>query len=263
MNSQSLSALLAAIITFVIGGSVFLRDRRHKPYLTFATLCFTLSFWYLTSFLATTLNSEVLFWLSLMFAVGIPSRTERFLRAFLAEDPRKPTSLNRGLLIGTVLSYLLLIYSGLFFPLHRYHRFTVPLAIFIFGSLYYCVLLIQRRQRTIRSRPEATRLTYLFFGGVAAVTLAATDFLSRTGIAIPPLGNVLTVIYMYFISQTLFHYRLLPRHGRGQLRKHLEFIAQVFGSPITDNFQGNPPLRLRLDQGKIGSHDASADLHGG
>jgi two-component system sensor histidine kinase HydH len=209
MSLQSLSALLAAIITFVIGGSVFLRDRRHRPYITFAILCFNLCFWYLTSFFATTLKSDGLFWLSLLFAVAIPVNVERFFRTFLAEDPRKPAPLNRVVLIGTALSYVLLVYSGLFHTLHKHKLFTVPLWVFVFASLFFCVFLIYQRQRSIRSRPEATRLIYIFYGGAVTVTLAATDFLPHVGVAFPTIGNILTVIYMYFISQTLFHYRLL------------------------------------------------------
>ena len=41
------------------------------------------------------------------------------------------------------------------------------------------------------------------------ITLALTDYLPRFGIAWPTIGNVLTILYLYFLSQTLFRYRLL------------------------------------------------------
>lgn len=209
MNLQTLSALLAAIVTFVIGWSVILRDRRHRPYSAFAVVCFNLCFWYLSSFFAHTLKSDGLVWLSLVFGVAIPINTERFFRIFLSDDPRQPGPPSRTVLIGTIISGLLLLYSGLFHPLHHHMIFLVPLWLFVFVSLFYCIYLIYRRQRSLRSRPEATRLTYILVGGAAAVTLAAVDFLPRAGVAFPTMGNVLTVIYMYFISQTLFHARLL------------------------------------------------------
>lgn len=211
MSIQSLSALLAAIVTFVIGWSVVLRDRRRRPYVTFAVLCFNLGFWYLASFFHATLKSSSIFWISLIFAVAIPTSAERFFRAFLAEDPRHPESISRPVVIGTWIFYIGLLYAGLFHPLHKTKLFTVPLFAFVFASLYSCVFLIYRRKRAVatRSRPDATRLTYLLYGGAATVTLAATDFLPRAGLTFPTIGNVLTIIYMYFISQTLFHYRLL------------------------------------------------------
>jgi two-component system, NtrC family, sensor histidine kinase HydH len=210
MSIQSLSALLAAIVTFVIGWSVVLRDRRHRQYVTFAVLCFNLCFWYLASFFSTALQNGSLYWFSLIFALAIPSTAQRFFRAFLADDPRQRPSTSRLTVIATWIFYLLLLYAGLFYPLHQSRWFTAPLFVFIIGSLYHCVYLIYARQKATRSRPESARLTYLLYGGAATVTLAATDFvLPRAGLAFPTIGNVLTVIYMYFISQTLFRYRLL------------------------------------------------------
>jgi signal transduction histidine kinase len=211
MSIQTLSALLAAIVTFVIGWSVVLRDRRQRRYVTFAVLCFNLCFWYLASFFHATLKAGPVLWTSLLFALTIPTSAERFFRAFLAEDPRRPEPISRPAVLLTALFYLALLYAGLFYPLHKTKFFTVPVFVFVFGSLYRCMHLIWVRQRAVatRSRPEATRLTYLLYGGAATVTLAATDFLPRSGIAFPTIGNVLTIIYMYFISQTLFHFRLL------------------------------------------------------
>ncbi len=209
MSIQSLSALLAAIVTFVIGWSVVLRDRRRRQYVTFAVLCFNLCFWYLASFFHTTLQASALAWIGQLFAVAIPSSAERFFRAFLSEDQRRREPVSRPIVLATWIFYLGLGYAALFHPLHKMKIFTVPLFVFVFGALFKCVYLIYARQRALRSRPEATRLTYLLYGALATVILAGTDFLPRTGIAFPTMGNVLTIIYMYFISQTLFHYRLL------------------------------------------------------
>ncbi|MCA1664016.1 MAG: GAF domain-containing protein, partial [Myxococcales bacterium] len=63
-------------------------------------------------------------------------------------------------------------------------------------------------RRTI-ARVEKTRIKYLLIGGLGAITFAALDFLPKLGVPFPALGNVLTIIYLYFISQTLFRYRLL------------------------------------------------------
>ena len=209
MSIQSISALLAAIITLAIALSVLIRDRKRKPYLTFAFFSFILFFWYLFSFFAETLQSKAMLWLSFLFAVAIPFSAERFFLAFLADKPRAPAAISRWIGGGTGLFYLLLLYGGLFYPIHHHLYFTIPLLIFVFVSLSYCVYLIYARMRATASRSEATRLTYLLYGGASCVFLAAADHIIRPWVAFPPLGNVLTVIYMYFISQTLFHYRLL------------------------------------------------------
>ncbi len=209
MTPQSLSALLAAIITLSIGLSVFLRDRRRRAYFTFAVFSFVLFFWFLFRFLALSVESGALFWISQLAATAIPWAAERFFLTFLAEDPRHPRPVPRRVYLLTALFVLGLIYGALFYPMHRHWVFHVGLLTFIFGALYHCMYLIYERQRAAASRPEATRLIYLLVGGGAAVTLALIDFVPREWAALPPVGNVLTIIYMYFISQTLFHYRLL------------------------------------------------------
>jgi two-component system sensor histidine kinase HydH len=229
MSIQTLSTLLAAFLTFVVGWSVVLRDRRQRHYLAFSLLCFNLCFWYLASFFATTLDSGLARWIGLLFAIAIPTSTERFFRLFLAEDPKRATPMSKIVIIGTAIAYAFLLFGAFSTQLLDSFFFRLPLFAFIFGSLAYCVWLIYRRAVQLSTeidsgsspdeplpgssgpskRSEAMRLTYLYYGGAATVTLAATDFLPEVGLPFPAIGNVLTVIYMYFFSQTIFHYRLL------------------------------------------------------
>lgn len=209
MNPQSLSALIAAMITLAIGLSVLMRDRRRRPYFTFAVFCFMLFFWFLARFFATALKNDAFHWISLLVGTAIPWTAERFFTLFLAKDPRHPAPVSRWITLGTGLFGLLLLYGALFYPIHRSQLMGGLMLAFVFGSLYHCIYLIHARKRAASSRPEAMRLTYLLVGGAASVSLAITDFIPRDWLAFPPIGNVLTVIYMYFISQTLFHYRLL------------------------------------------------------
>lgn len=211
---QTLSTLLAAFLTFVIGWSVLLRDRKQRHYRAFLILCLNLTFWYLAAFFAATLQSNLARWIGLFFAIAIPSSVERFFRVFLADDPKRPSPSSKVLLTGTGLGFAYLLFGIFYAKLLTSFWYRFPLFAFIFGGLSYCVYLIYERQRAIAarsttSRSEALRLTYLLYGGAATVTLAATDFLPEVGLPFPTLGNLLTVIYMYFFSQTLFRTRLL------------------------------------------------------
>ena len=213
MNIQSLSALLAAIVTFAIGGSVLLRDRRQKSYQRFAGLCFTLFAWHILTFLAATLESDVIYQLSLVPAVVIPIASIRFFRPFLS-DPRtvKPgapvTPRWMMILAG---GFLTAILWSVVFRKGLPHRlpFALALGAFVFGGLYASMVIVYRKYRRTLQLVEKTRLVYLLWGGVLAITAAAGDYLQNMGVPFPSLGNVTTIIYMYFISQTLLRYRLL------------------------------------------------------
>nr|MBA3451824.1 two-component system sensor protein [Deltaproteobacteria bacterium] len=63
--------------------------------------------------------------------------------------------------------------------------------------------------RATSKRVERTRVGYLALGGFVATTLTLTDVLPRFGVAWPAIGNVLGILYLYFLSQTLFRNRLI------------------------------------------------------
>ena len=92
VNIQSLSALLAAIVSFAIGSSVVLRDRRQRTYRLFAVFCFVLCLWHITTFLQATLEWDAVYFVSLVAAVAIPVASIRFFRVFLAEEGRGPVT---------------------------------------------------------------------------------------------------------------------------------------------------------------------------
>lgn len=148
-------------------------------------------------------------WLALWPAATIPPVALRFFREFLAEPSiggqgRPP----RITLAWTILCYLVLIYSA-FHPVHQTSWFLVPFGIYVYGGLYRCILELYLEYRQTVSKVARTRIRYLLVGGLVAITLAFTDALPRLGVELPTLGNVLSILYLYFLSQTLFRYRLL------------------------------------------------------
>ena len=91
----------------------------------------------------------------------------------------------------------------------RRSYFLVPFGIYVFGGLYRCVWDMYMQYRATTKRVERTRVGYLALGGFVATTLTLTDVLPRFGVAWPAVGNVLGILYLYFLSQTLFRNRLL------------------------------------------------------
>jgi two-component system sensor histidine kinase HydH len=108
VNIQSLSALLAAIVSFAIGSSVVLRDRRQRSYRLFAVFCFVLCLWHIATFLEATLEWDAVYFVSLVAAVAIPVASIRFFRVFLADErvqrapvtPRWMIALSTGFLVA-------------------------------------------------------------------------------------------------------------------------------------------------------------------
>jgi len=213
VNVVAISSLLASLVILAIGASVLLRDRTRRTYTSFAAFAFMVSAWHLCNFIAMATRQPLVGWLALWPAATIPPVALRFFREFLAEPSiggvrRSP----RVSLAWTILAYLALLVSAVFGPWHDRLWFQIPFAAYVYGSLYRCVYELFLQYRLTTGRVARTRIRYLMLGGLVAITLSMTDSLPRLGLAWPTLGNVLTILYLYFLSQTLFRFRLLDVH---------------------------------------------------
>ncbi len=210
MDVQAVSALLAALLILAIGASVLLRSRKDRMYTAYAAFTFTVSAWHLCTFIDATTESPVMRWLALWAAATIPVTAIRFFRIFLAQPSiGGPKRGPRVTIAWTLLSYACLVYSAIAPPIHESTYFLIPFGVYVFGGLYRCVWDMWMMYRATTKRVERTRVGYLALGGFVATTLTLTDVLPRFGVAWPAVGNVLGILYLYFLSQTLFRNRLI------------------------------------------------------
>jgi signal transduction histidine kinase len=210
MDVQPVSALLASLLILAIGASVLLRSRSDRMYTSFAAFTFTVSAWHLCTFIDAATTSPVMRWLALWSAATIPPTAIRFFRIFLAQPSiGGPKRGPRVTLAWTLLAYAGLIVSAIYKPIHDQPYYLIPFGVYVFGGLYRCVYDLYIQYRSTTKRVERTRVGYLALGGFVATTLTLTDALPRLGVAWPAIGNVLGILYLYFLSQTLFRYRLI------------------------------------------------------
>jgi len=210
VDVQAVSALLAALLILAIGVSVLFRSRKDRMYTSFAAFTFTVSAWHLCTFIDATTESPVMRWLALWAAATIPPTAIRFFRTFLAQPSiGGPKRGPRVTLAWTIVAYGVLVYSAIVQPIHEQLWFLVPFGVYVFGGLYRCVYDMYMQYRATTKKVERTRVGYLALGGFVATTLTLTDVLPRFDVEFPAVGNVLGIIYLYFLSQTLFRYRLI------------------------------------------------------
>jgi two-component system sensor histidine kinase HydH len=211
MNIQALSPLLSALVTLAIGASVLLRDRRRPTYTAFSAFTLTLALYYLLTFLSVVLErGDWWSWAAFFPAAFIPTSATRFFRAFLAEPAVGGSRRSLRVTYAWTAAWCgLLVYGALGKPIHQQFWFQFPFSVYVFGALYRCVFDLYAQYRRTLTRVEKARIRYLMLGGFVATTLAITDFLPRLGVTVPAIGNVLTLLYLYFLAQTLFRYRLL------------------------------------------------------
>jgi len=212
VDVQAVSALLAALLILAIGVSVLFRSRKDRLYTAFAAFTFTVSAWHLCTFIDVTTQSPVMQWLALWAAATIPPTAIRFFRIFLAQPSiGGPKRGPRVTLAWTLVAYLGLVYSAIVDPIHEKKWFLIPFGVYVFGGLYRCVYDMFVQYRATTKKVERKRIGYLALGGFVATTLTLSDVMPTTFFDIewPAIGNVLGILYLYFLSQTLFRYRLI------------------------------------------------------
>ena len=90
LTIQPVSALVAAIVSFAIGGSVLLKEPRRRAHVLFATFTFNIALYSLLSFIAKRFDAPLVGWASLLVAVSLPATAQRFFQAFLGDEAGPP-----------------------------------------------------------------------------------------------------------------------------------------------------------------------------
>lgn len=207
---SSISALLAALAA-ALGGTVLLGGRRRTAYQSFLVLSANLFFWHLFSIFRTSPRLSLL---ALLALTVLPLSLGWFLRTWLSESmdaqlrrvPRAAVLLVFAVEVGLVYAYTARSAGGPRWAIRlpELVKALVPLA--LLGALSPLWLVY----RSTVSRVDKRRLLYLLGLGAITVLAATIDHqpppLGRGGAAY---GSLLTVVYLYFLQQTLFMDRLL------------------------------------------------------
>jgi signal transduction histidine kinase len=205
LNPMLQSSLLGFIFTTAIAVSVSLRAQKTRREKLFLVFSITVGLHFLMQFLYHALGGgEALYRASLLAAAVVPQGALEFFRAFLGRGRRRRSRLvifswiSGGLVMAVTLPpFIPSPFAGIIV--------LVYVASMIYASLYY----LYSRSRKIESRVESTRILYLVVGGTLAATLSLADYLPNVGVPFPPMGSVLTAIFLYILSQALFQFRLL------------------------------------------------------
>jgi signal transduction histidine kinase len=222
---QQLALLVVAIVSFALGGAVLLRDPRRRAHVLFATFTFNTALYCFLAFLARGFASSFVHWMSLLVAVSLPATAQRFFQAFLG-DEAGPPPLSRSTVAGAALLYSALGFSKFIEPIHHLLWFKLAFTAYVFAGLYLSVFYLYKRYRATPSKVEKKRLLYLVVGGFTTVTASLVETLPHG----PSLGNVLVIVYLYFLSQNLIRYRLLDLNellGRMVVLGTLVFILTL------------------------------------
>lgn len=216
---SSISALLSAL-TLVLLGAVLLSRSRRPAYRAFIVLCGNVLLWHLFNIFRGGDRSS---YLALSAQIALPLSLLGFLNTWLnsgrdeGSAARRAVGAPRYALILVLLAEVALVYA---YSTRSANRSPAPspwvlqlpsvLRVATLFALYGALSPLWSRYRSTLSRVDKRRLLYLIGVGALSITAAAIDYLpSPLGREGPAIGSLLTIVYLYFLQQTLVMDRLL------------------------------------------------------
>lgn len=196
------TTLFCGVIAAAIALSMLLRGRRAVHWL-FAGFTTEVGFWYVSQSIADLSKDRNWIRVTVVLTVLLPQFAVHLFQAIVppGEDER-PTLPRAALLVGVpMLALCVSPYSQL--PLTR-----GAVYLYVFGFLAAALWSLWRRGQRSASRAVRDRVRFLAGVGGLAMGFQLADLLSILGLNVPPLGAVLSVVFLFVLSESLRTKRL-------------------------------------------------------
>ncbi|MCC7538027.1 MAG: two-component system sensor protein [Deltaproteobacteria bacterium] len=227
MDLRSQTSLVGAIVALAIAGSVLLRSNKRRTHWLFVLFALNVTLWYLTNFLDRIAGGPIWPRANAVAVVLLPLGALQFFRAFRATTPTAGKNMARA---SWVLGALMLPLA--LSPWQKNELVSGVIFAYVVGLIGAALWLLWTSAAGNDSRVDRARTRYLAIVGALAALSTVVDFLPRTGLDIPPVGTVLTLVFLFVLSQSLLRYRLLDLYelaGRLAVLTALAFaLAGIF-----------------------------------
>ncbi|HVG62259.1 MAG TPA: ATP-binding protein [Hyalangium sp.] len=244
MDIRTQSALLASLVGLALGLSMLLRPGRPRVVTLYSVFALTVAGYYLALFFAGIFSepgwvSRIAVGATILTASVVPGAAVSFFLEFLGVPKGR---YGRRLALLSALFGVAVAVT----PLAQTNWARMAVGVWVLGTLLTSVSLLLNRVRTQASRIERLRLMYLAIGAGATILFTALDLLGRLyDIPLPPLGPVLSTLYLFFLAQTLLRLRLMDLHellGKIASQTVLALILSAVFTALTVWVKDNPGL---------------------
>ncbi len=222
------SGLLGAIVSVAVAVSVILRGRKALVNTLFVVFCANLFVHFFATFFHHYSGRSFSVEVNLIGSAFLPVTTQLFFAYFLWLEPIFPRPFLRTSYVLTVATVAFLIT-----PWSHYTVSYVLVTAYVFVSLYLCAFFVIARYREISSKRDRIRLRYLLVALLCAATFSLLGILPIAFDFLETWGNVVSILFLYFVSESLLSYRLLDLQellGRGLVLTAVAIVlAAVFG----------------------------------
>ena len=203
MDLRTRTSLFCGALALAIGLSILLRGRIRRPQLFFAGFAIDMGLWYLAQWLYRWAQLDVWARSTAVLAVLLPQFALHLFEAIMPH-PGKRSSLLRTAGLLAVPMFVLAVT-----PLHE--RRWARASIFLYVLVLVAAGLGSMALRASRSGSLATtrRVHFLVLIGALAGVFSLADFLWFVVAPLPPVGAVLSTVFLFVLAQSLNRERLV------------------------------------------------------
>ncbi|HKQ67907.1 MAG TPA: ATP-binding protein [Polyangiaceae bacterium] len=227
MDLRNRTLLLCGALALAIAASILLRGRRRHVHLIFAGVATDMGLWYLAQSLYGLFQASIWARVTAVLAILLPQFTLHFFEAIV---PRRGPGNSMLLRFAGVLAVPMVALAVS--PKHSAPIVRVAIFVYAFGLLAAGLFSLAVRGQKSCSRATKRRVSFLVVIGALAATFSLADFLWFIGAELPPVGAVLSIVFLFLLAESLRRERLLDLYemvGRLMVSTALAFLlAGIF-----------------------------------
>lgn len=226
MDLRTRTSLFCGALALAIGIATLLRGRIRRPEALFAAFAADMGLWYLAQWLYQWGRSDVWGRFTAVLAVLLPQLALHLFEALVPGAGARSHLLR----FASFLMVPLLVLALSPFGNHGWARAIIIVQ--VFGLVAAGLGSLAMRGERSGSRATQRRVRFLVLIGALAGALILLDFLWFIGAPLPPIGAVLSVVFLYVLAQSLTRERLVDLYdvlGHLVLNAALAFcLAGIF-----------------------------------
>ena len=223
MDARTQTSFIAALLCFALAASVLLRTQRQTDRWLFGILATNTGLWYVSTFMLGVVG-RVPFWerFNLICGVLLPLSAVRFFGVMVPWETGRTRFLRRASVVAAVV-----LLGAMLTPFYDHAVVVGGLLLYVTVFLSLALGYLYKLGFETESRVEGARLRYIALVGGFGGLFTLIEYLPYVGLDIPPVGTILILVFLYALSQSITHYRLIDLYelaGRLGVLTALAFV---------------------------------------
>jgi two-component system sensor histidine kinase HydH len=223
MDLRTRTSLFCGALALAIAVSMLLRRRPGRAQWLFAAFSADIGLWYLAQWLYLVQLSPIWAHFTAVLVVLMPQFAVHLFEALF---PREGSRQNLPRVAGVLFFPMLLLVLS---PYHTAGWVRGAVIAYVFGLLAAGLWTLWRRGENSGSRSTQKRARFVVACGALAAALSLADFLWFVGVPLPPVGAVLSIVFLFVLAESLIRERLVDLYEMAALAVVSTALAFALG----------------------------------